>query len=142
MTRTHRRTTDERAYGAAVFPNTPDGGLTLGPPLPGGRELAIAELGIFFDGSQYEYNGYRYDDLDDAVACAKLIRSWPTQLDAWGSFVLPPRFAAPSDAQRTLMSALAITFDGRAYHFEGFRCEDLADAVIYARLARSSADPD
>lgn len=141
MTRKHRRTTDERAYGAAVFPNAPDGGLTRGPPLPGGRALAMAELGIFFDGGQYEYNGARYDHLDDAVACAKLTRSRPTQLDAGGAFALPPRLAAPSDAQRTLMSALAITFDGCAYHFEGFRCEDLADAVIHARLVRSTADP-
>jgi hypothetical protein len=140
MTRKHRRTTDERAYAAADSAFTAEGGPVLGPPAsPSGSESAMAEFGISFDDRQYEYNGYRYDRLDDAVAYAKLIRSRPTQLDAWGAFVLPSRFAAPSDAQRTLMTALAITFDGRAYHFEGFRYDELADAVSYARL-RSTGD--
>ncbi|WP_284617101.1 hypothetical protein [Aquabacterium humicola] len=136
MTRKHRRTTDERSYAAAEDTLTAEGGRPSALP----PELTMSEFGIGFDGRQYVYNGYRYDRLADAAAYAGLIRSRPTQLDAGGSFTLGVRSDAPSDAQRSLMAALSIGFDGRAYHFDGFRYDNLADAVSYAKLTRPIGD--
>ena len=38
----------------------------------------MAEFGIGYDGRQYEYNGYRYGRLADAIAYTSLMRSRPT----------------------------------------------------------------
>lgn len=132
MTRMHRRTTDERSYAAAEDTFTAEGG----GPSALTTALTPTEAGIRFDGRHYVYNGYRYDRLADAAAYAGLIRSRPTQLDAGGAFTRSILSAPPSDAQRTLMAALSIGFDGRVYHFEGFRYDNLADAVSYAKLTR------
>jgi hypothetical protein len=91
-------------------------------------------FGIGYDGRRYEYNGYRYGRLADAIAYASLMRSRPTQEESGGTFMKRKAFAAPTDADRTLMATLAIDFDDGAYRFEGFRYDGLSDAVNYAKL--------
>lgn len=134
MSKTRRETTDERLYAAAEDAFTSEGGR----PLPAQPELErqMAELRIGYDGLHYEYNGYRYDRLADAVAYATLMRSRPTQKDAGGPFTQRRARAVPTDADRTLMATLAIGFEDGAYRFEGFRYDALSDAVNYATLMR------
>ncbi|NRF70189.1 hypothetical protein HLB44_24585 [Aquincola sp. S2] len=133
MTRKHRTTPSERSYAAAEDRFTSLGGR----PSSARPELAMAEFGIGYDGLQYEYHGYRYDRLEEAVAYAGLVRSRPTQLDAGGPFRQIRTLAVPTDAQRALMATLGIEFADGAFRFAGFRYESLADAVNYAKLTRS-----
>jgi hypothetical protein len=135
MTRTRRKTTDERPYAAAF---TSEGGVPsfVQPE----RVRQMADLGIGYDGLQYQYNGYRYGRLADAVAYASLMGSRPTQKDAGGPFMQRKAFAVPTDAEQALMATLAIDFDDGAYRFEGFRYDGLADAVNYAKLTRQRQD--
>jgi hypothetical protein len=104
------------------------------------RARQMADFGIGYDGLQYQYNGYRYGRLADAVAYASLMRSRPTQEDAGGPFMQRKAFHVPTDAERSLMATLAIDFDDGAYRFEGFRYDGLADAVNYAKLTRQRQD--
>ena len=139
MTSTHRKTTDERLYAAAEDAFTYEGGYpsSARPEL----ERQMAEFGIGYDGRQYEYNGYLYGRLPDAVAYARLMRSRPTQeKSGGGTFIKRKAFAGPTDADRTLMASLAIDFDDGAYRFEGFRYGILSDAVNYARLMLQRRD--
>src|SRR5436305_6528499 len=92
------------------------------------RERQMAEFGIGYGGLHYGYNGYQYDRLADAVAYASLMRSRPTQKDAGGPFRQRKTFAAPTDAERTVMASLAIHFDDGAYRFERFRYDRLSHA--------------
>jgi hypothetical protein len=117
MTKTHRKSTD-----------------TLGVESPE-RERLMVDLSIGFDGLRYEYNGYRYDALADAANYARLMRSRPLQADPGGSFMQSARVDAPSDADRKLMTALAIEYDAGVYRFDGYRYDRLADAVTYAKLS-------
>ena len=132
MTRTHRKTIDERLYAAATDVITSEGGRPSSAQSE--REAQMAEFGIGYDGLHYGYNGYRYDRLADAVAYASLMRSRPTQMDAGGPFRQTRTLATPTDAERTLMASLAIRFEDGAYRFEGFRYDRLSDAVNYAKL--------
>jgi len=131
MTKTHRKTTDEPC--AAAGDAFTSGRERPSQPLPE-RERQMAELRIGYDGLQYQYNGYRYDRLADAVAYATLMRSRPTQQDAGGTFTQRKTHAAPTDAERALMATLAIGFEDGAYRFEGFRYDGLSDALSYAKL--------
>jgi hypothetical protein len=97
------------------------------------NDLLMAEFGIDYDGVDYGFHGYRYAQLTDAVAYARLLRSHPEQQDAGG----PPRRArtitVPGEAEQALMASLGIAFEAGAFHFRGFRYDLLADAVSYAR---------
>lgn len=97
------------------------------------RERLMAELSVGQDGPRYHYNGYRYDNWQDAVAYASLMRDRPWQRDAGGSFVANRQPAAATDAEHALMAALDIRFDGRAYRYGEFRYDRLSDAVNYAK---------
>lgn len=92
----------------------------------------MAEFGIGYDGRQYEQR-HRYGRLADAIRTS-LMRSRPTPVSVGGTFMKRKTFAAPTDADRTLMASLAIDFDDGVYRFEGFRYDGLSDAVNYARL--------
>jgi hypothetical protein len=127
MTTTHRRTQDEHPLESAVE------AFAALPPAPLDPEHPLAKLGIRHDGLRYVYNGYRYDQLADAVAYATLVRA-RAQPDPGGPFAQQGSFVAPTDAQRALMASLAIEFDGRAYRFQGYRYDALSDAVDYAKL--------
>ncbi len=138
MTRTHRRTTDERLYAAAQETSTAGGAppAAAGSDDPQGRMQALL---VSFDGAQYVYNGFRYDHLSDALAYATLMRSRPEQFDK-GSTLTPPRgFSVPTDAQRAQMATLGIDLVGHVYRFEGYRYDQLADAVAYAGLCQAAA---
>ena len=95
----------------------------------------MAEYGIGYDGFHYDYNGYRYDRWQDAVAYASLMRSRPGQVDTGGPFPPGKRSAPATNAEHALMTSLGIRFDDGAYRFEGFRYDALSDAVSYAKLA-------
>lgn len=49
---------------------------------------------------------------------------------------IPPR---DTGGEQRLMDEFGVHFDGRAYHFLGYRYDRLEDAVAYARLVRSRA---
>jgi hypothetical protein len=132
MTRTHRRTTDERLYAAAQEAFTAEGA----PAAPGDAddlERRMKALLVSFDGVQYVYNGFRYDQRSDAMAYASLMQSRPEQFDKGNTMAPPPGFSPPTEAQRALMATLGIELGNRAYRFEGFRYDRLSDAVAYAR---------
>jgi hypothetical protein len=141
MTRTHRRTTDERQYAAAQDSFTAEGA----PPAAAGDddvERRMKALLVTFDGVQYVYNGFRYDQRSDAMAYASLMQSRPEQFDKGNTMAPPPGFSPPSEAQRALMASLGIELGDHAYRFEGFRYDRLADAVAYARQTHPDQRPE
>lgn len=135
MTRTHRRTTDERLYAAAQETFPARGAAAAA----GDVERRMQDLLVSFDGAQYVYKGFRYDQLSDAMAYASLMRSRPTQLDKSNPLQAPPAFLPPTEAQRTLMATLGIELSGNSYRFEGFRYDQLSDAIAYARRSHAAA---
>jgi hypothetical protein len=135
MISAHSTTTDEGLYATAEHALTSEGvhPSSVQPEL----ERQMAEFGIGYDGRQYEYDGYRYGRLADAIAYARLMRSRPKQEEGeggGGTSMQRKAFAAPTDADRTLMASLDIDFEDGAYRFEGYCYDDLSDAVNYARL--------
>jgi hypothetical protein len=138
MTRTHRRTTDERLYASAQAIFT-DGGAPPAVPSADGEQRRMQALLVSFDGAQYVYNGFRYDDLSDALAYATLMQSRPEQFDKSSVLTLPRGFSPPTDAQRTQMATLGIELVGHVYHFAGYHYDQLADAVAYAALSQKPA---
>jgi hypothetical protein len=92
----------------------------------------MQDLLITFDGTQFVYNGFRYDRLTDAVAYAELMRSRPTQFDK-GSAMVAAAVIPLSEAQLSEMVELGIERRERYFHFAGYRYDRLADAVNYAR---------
>jgi hypothetical protein len=141
MTRTHRRTTDERQYAAAQDSFTAEGA----PPAAAGDdevEHRMKALLVSFDGVQYVYNGFRYDQRSDAMAYASLMQSRPEQFDKGNTMAPPPGFSPPSEAQRALMARLGIELGDHAYRFEGFRYDRLADAVAYAKQTHPDQRPE
>lgn len=110
-----------------------------------GRTALMSEFSIGFDGRQYDFGGYRYDRLADAVAYARQMRSRRAPDAAMATAPMPMRdepLIAPSAADGRLMAALDISFVAGVYHFAGFRYERLNDAATHARLlaARQASD--
>ncbi len=96
------------------------------------------ELGIRRIGWRYEYRGYRYDRLADAVAYARLGREHPRDQAARGALPQadePPPL--PSSEELALMATWDIRFDAGIYSFQNYRYERLCDAVAYAVLLSS-----
>jgi hypothetical protein len=96
------------------------------------------ELGIRRIGRRYEYRGYRYDRLADAVAYARLDREHPrgqAAPEASPQADEPPPL--PSNDERAQMATWDIRFDAGIYTFQNYRYERLCDAVAYARLLAS-----
>lgn len=98
------------------------------------REQSMKEHAIGFDGLRYDYHGYRYDRLADALAYARLMCSRPAEANPFGAYRTGPPITGPSDEDRKLMTALAIRYEDGTYRFGTFRCDRLADASSYARL--------
>lgn len=134
MTKTHRRTTDERFCTSAPEPLSADESRAASER--GALTLEMRELGIAQDGPGYVYNGYRYDRLADALAYARLIASRPLRRDAGGTAVPGCAVAPPGRAEEALMAPLGIVFSDGHYRFESYRYDHLADAMNYARLVR------
>lgn len=134
MSRKHHRVPELPQGAAAIEVLTPEGGRL--PSAEGERQMA--ELGVGRDGGDYLYQGYCYEALGDALAYARLARSRPGTDE--GPAPSPHKHvAAPTDAERALISSLGIQFDGRAFRFAGYRYDRLADAVSYARRANGTA---
>lgn len=109
-----------------------------GAHLASQEEPLRRELGIRRIGWRYEYRGYRYDRLADAVAYAKLDRVEPRGEAVRERSLLadePPTM--PSSEDRKLMDTWDIGFDAGIYTFQNYRYERLCDAVAYARLLAS-----
>ena len=72
----------------------------------------MTELGVRYNGRSYPY---RYDRFVDAASYARL-----------------EQVSLPTEADRALMQALAISFDDGAFRWREYRYDRLADAVAYA----------
>ena len=126
----------------AVAGPSPDGQAAVDAAEPGAPSAStepdpqrLRELGIRRIGWRYEYRGYRYDHLADALAYAKL----PRNADALRESVQAPLAAdeppqMPCAQDLALMAAWDITFESGVYRFGAYRYDRLADAVAYAAL--------
>lgn len=95
---------------------------------------AMHEYNVHYDGCTYEYNGYRYDRLDDALAYARLMRSRPRQDDPRGPYRLRRDLGAESETNKQRMTALGIELKDGRFCYRGYRYDRLAEAVDYALL--------
>ncbi|SNS65321.1 hypothetical protein SAMN06265795_104293 [Noviherbaspirillum humi] len=109
----------------------------IAPHTPSSADIALmSELGIRFDGRDYRYREYRYEQLKDAINYARLEqkesnhRPPPEMAPVW----VPPEMPTAEELRR--MDEFGVTFDGRYYHYAEFRYDRLADAVKYAALTR------
>ena len=93
----------------------------------------MAELRVRYDGRSYHYRGYRYDRFVDAVNYAQLDRSRGFS-EVAGEEAALEQVPLPTEADRALMQALAISFDEGVFRWRAYRYERLADAVAYATL--------
>lgn len=100
----------------------------------------MREYDVHHDGCAYEYNGYRYDRLEDALAYARLMRSRPLQPDPRGPYRLCRDLGAESETSRQRMASLGIELKDGRFHYRGFRYDRLAEAVDYALLERRRRD--
>jgi hypothetical protein len=103
------------------------------------RARLMAEFGIAYNGRHYEYDRYRYDRLDDAVAYATLRRANPVDDQPLGPMPAPEIVEVPDDAQRRVMSTLAISYREGVYRVGPFRYDRLADALRYANSGSAAA---
>lgn len=93
----------------------------------------MTQLSISYNGRQYRYGLFQYDQLADAIAYA---RQRPGDAgSAPAPFAQPP--VAPDEAERELMASLDITYLEGVYRLGEYRYNRLADAVNYARLKRT-----
>lgn len=99
-----------------------------------GSQDDMHEYNVHYDGCTYEYNGYRYDRLDDALAYARLMRSRPLQYDPRGPYRLRRDLGAESETNRRRMDALGIELKDGRFCYRGYRYDRLAEAVDYALL--------
>lgn len=127
---------DGRAGVDAAAPGAPSAPTEADPQ-------RLRELGIRRIGWRYEYRGYRYDRLADALAYATL----PGRADDLRESVQAPLAAdeppqTPCAQDLAVMAAWDITFESGVYRFGAYRYDRLADAVAYAELLaqRSAQD--
>lgn len=91
------------------------------------------ELCIRYNGRSYHYAGYRYDRFIDAVNYARLDLARGSR-EAPGGEAAMAHVPLPTEADRALMQALAITFEAGTFRWGEYRYDRLADAVAYATL--------
>jgi len=97
----------------------------------------IAQLGVCSDGPDYTFDGYHYEELDDAVAYARITQFRPTAGEAdRGLRLQRARSAGPTVGEREVMATQGVQFDGRVYRYAGFIYDRLADALNQARRMR------
>jgi hypothetical protein len=89
---------------------------------------------VGFDGRHYQYNGYRYDRLADAIAHVALTRTRPSLLEPKGPYSAERSVEPPTARDREIMASLGIVAIGHAYRWRAFRYDRLEDAVAYAAL--------
>jgi hypothetical protein len=96
----------------------------------------MAELHIRYNGRSYHYGSYRYDRFMDAVNYARLDRERGFS-EVSGEGAAMHQVALPTEADRVLMQALAITFADGAFRWREYRYDRLSDAAAYATLHAS-----
>jgi len=101
-------------------------------PASGDEQREIARLGIQREGPDYGFDGYHYQELDDAVAYARIARS-RTEGSEPGMRLRRPPIDAPTQDELAVMATHGIQFDGRGFRFAGFRYDRLIDAVRQSR---------
>lgn len=74
MTELSNTTPEARLYAAAEDTFASEGG-RFTPPFSRAVQQQMDDLSIRYSGSQYDYKGYRYDRLSDAVAYANIDRA-------------------------------------------------------------------
>lgn len=114
--------------------HVPTGDVAADTTDPTEREHLMWAFGIGFTGRYYEYAGYRYDRLADAVNYARLQRAMGLQAGALITVPSHNTVEEPDDSQRALMATLGITFGDGSYRLNHYRYERLEDAVDYARI--------
>ncbi|HSX61905.1 MAG TPA: hypothetical protein VLF18_17080 [Tahibacter sp.] len=97
-------------------------------------QRAMHEYNVRYDGCSYEYNGYRYDRLDDALAYARLMRARPQQPDPRGPYRQSRDLGAESETNKQHMTALGIELTNGRFCYRGYRYDRLAEAMDYALL--------
>lgn len=112
------------------------GGDRVRAPARTEREQTMHEHAIGFDGLRYDFHGYRYDRLADALTYARLMRSRPAAENPPGSHARGATFVGPSEGDLKSMAALGITYDAGVYQYATYRYDRLADAVSYAKTLR------
>jgi hypothetical protein len=120
---------------------TAEPGAPCAPTEPSPQRLR--ELGIRRIGWRYEYRGYRYEHLADALAYASLPRNADDLRESVQAPLAPDEPPATPCAQDlAVMAAWDITFEAGVYRFGPYRYDRLADAVAYAALLaqRSAQD--
>ncbi len=108
-----------------------------GPVARTERDQSMLDYAIGFDGLRYDFHGYRYDRLADALAYARLMRSRPTSDNPPGSYVRGANVVGPSEGDRQAMAALGIGYEAGTYRYATFRYDRLADAVSYAETVKA-----
>lgn len=94
---------------------------------------SMSQLGIYFDGRNYRYRGYRYGRLRDALAYARLMRSRHAKRASGVAPEPDSVVASQREHAAELMRQLSISFEAGAYRLGDFRYDNLADAVSYAQ---------
>jgi hypothetical protein len=97
----------------------------------GEQDRLMAQHAVTYNGRQYQFGQYRYDQVADAIHYAQ--RHPGEAEDARPASAAPE---VPDKTQRELMASLDISFRDGVYHLGEYRYERLHDAVAYARLRR------
>ena len=100
----------------------------------------MATLGIHHEGRHYQFRGYRYVRLEDAVAYARLVGTRASRMlpeDNLPDRSIDDGVKPPTGSETALMQSLGVFFEDGQYVYEGFHYDRLADAVAYARLRHS-----
>lgn len=113
---------------------------SLEQSMPAVAQAVSPELSIRYDGRSYHYRGYRYDRFLDAVSYARVDHERGSS-EALGGEAPLDQVPLPTQADRAVMQALAITFDEGVFRWRDYRYDRLADAVAYATL-ESGRKPD
>lgn len=102
---------------------------------PSDRIRLMTQHSIHYDGRRYRYGDYRYDRLADAIAYSRLMTSrYLTR--SGGATVIDESIELPDAPTWQLMADLSISLKGGMFTFDGFRYDQLSDAVNHARLRR------
>ena len=102
------------------------------------RAQALA-LNVTFNGRHFRYRQFKYDKLADAMAYARLdgSRDGNQAMSTVDQEWLPRPVA--SDADKVLMERFAISVEGNAFRYQGYRYDLLADALKCAQQPRSTS---
>lgn len=91
----------------------------------------MMQLGVTYNGNQYQYQTYRYDRLEDALNYARLHAPRPKPP------AQPRPAAAPQPSLDAQMRQFGVTKAGNQYQYQTYRYDRLEDALNYARQDQS-----